>query len=56
MSAGPPTADAEKGFVLRAGKRSAELRQLRRAVGRNLKLEPFDSMWCRCDELVYVSG
>ena len=53
-----PTADAEKGFVLRAGKKiPLNFDKLQRGdVAQNLKLEPFDSIVVPVAELVYVQG
>lgn len=51
-------ADAEKGFVLRAGKKiPLNFDKLQKGdVSQNLKLEPFDSIVVPVAELVYVQG
>jgi polysaccharide export outer membrane protein len=53
-----PTADAEKGFVLRGGKKiPLNFDRLQKGdVSQNLKLEPFDSIVVPVAELVYVQG
>jgi polysaccharide biosynthesis/export protein len=51
-------ADAEKGFLLRAGKKiPIDFQKLQKGdVSQNLKLEPFDSIVIPTAELVYVQG
>lgn len=53
-----PTADAEKGFLLRAGKKiPIDFQKLQKGdVGQNLKLEPFDSIVIPIADLVYIQG
>ena len=52
------TADAEKGFLLRGGKKiPVDFQKLQKGdVSQNLKLEPFDSIVVPIAELVYVQG
>lgn len=53
-----PVGDAEKGFVLRAGKKiPLNFDKLQKGdVSQNLKLEPFDSIVIPLAELIYVQG
>jgi polysaccharide export outer membrane protein len=53
-----PNADAEKGFLLRGGKKiPIDFQKLQKGdVSQNLKLEPFDSIVIPSAELVYVQG
>jgi polysaccharide export outer membrane protein len=53
-----PTADAEKGFILRAGKKiPLNFEKLQKGdVSQDLKLEPFDKIVVPLAELVYVQG
>jgi polysaccharide biosynthesis/export protein len=53
-----PTADAEKGFILRAGKKiPLNFDKLQKGdVSQDLKLEPFDKIVVPLAELVYVQG
>jgi polysaccharide export outer membrane protein len=53
-----PTADAEKGFILRAGKKiPLNFDKLQKGdVSQDLKLEPFDKIVVPIAELVYVQG
>jgi len=53
-----PAADAEKGFILRAGKKiPLNFDKLQRGdVSQDLKLEPFDKIVVPLAELVYVQG
>jgi polysaccharide export outer membrane protein len=53
-----PNADAEKGFLLRGGKKiPIDFQKLQKGdVSQNLKLEPFDSIVIPAAELVYVQG
>jgi polysaccharide biosynthesis/export protein len=53
-----PNGDAEKGFVLRAGKKiPLDFSKLQKGdVTQNLKLEPFDSIVVPVADLVYVQG
>jgi polysaccharide export outer membrane protein len=53
-----PNGDAEKGFVLRAGKKiPLDFSKLQKGdVAQNLKLEPFDSIVVPVADLVYVQG